>query len=1004
MKTLSKKLLFILLMLPLSILAQSTLTGTVTDSSVGQPLPGVNIKIQGSNTGSSTDFSGAFTLPNLKNGDVITFTYLGFKEFTLNYAGQKTIVIAMEDESAKLNEVVVVGYGSVKKKDATGSIDLITSKDFNKGAIVSVDQLLTGKAAGVRITTNGGEPDSAPNIRIRGGSSISGQNNPLIVIDGVPLDIVNAAGNSNPLSLINPNDVDSFSILKDASASAIYGSRASNGVIIITTKKGKTGKPEFNFSSSVSIGSVQKQINVKSASEFTSFIQTKYPNYTNLLGVDDPNNTLVDNPLTPQIEGRILSNTNWVDLIYRESVSVDNNFSVRASLLKKVPFRASIGHTNNQGLVRTNDFERVTSLLKLSPVLLDNHLKIDINAKGSFSNKNAIDADGTFGSALNYDPTKPAYNANGTFYQEFIGNNLNGGTNPLAILNQRERPEKIRKFLGNAEFDYKMHFFPALRAVLNLGLEASKSSIEERYIGNALQSYQSIKSVYNPGLNYKEDQNITNKTMDAYLAYGKELTGILKKFDLQGGYSYQNFINDGHKNTFRYNKDSGLREEILNDPTNAYYKPLNLQSFFGRSNIDVAGKYLFTFSFRADASSLFQKDKRWGYFPAAAFAWKISDESLFKDSKFISSLKLRIGAGKTGQQDVTGSVGYFPTQPLFEAGSNSGQYLPGFNTYSALPFDPNITWEKTTTYNIGLDFDLFKNKIITGSVDLYQRKTNDLLALVPIAPGQGLKNEFIKNVGSTEGKGLETNLSIKVISNDNFDLDLKGNVAYNYTKITNLGDVTTIAAAESSIPNGTGAKLAKNTVGYQPYSAYVFEQIYGTNGKPIEGAFVDRNKDGAITDSDRYYKAIRPNWTFGFGLYANYKNLDFSSSFRGQKGGLVYNTKELIVGNVNHAAPGIVNSLNNVLSGDLLFNNNIGNTPFSDYFLQDASFIRCENITLGYKFGKAVKNGSLRIYVAANNLFVLTKYTGQDPENFNGIDNNFYPRPRVFSFGVNLNF
>jgi TonB-dependent starch-binding outer membrane protein SusC len=1009
MKTIYKKLFCLFLLLPLSMLAQNTITGTVTDMLSKQPISGANVMVQGGKS-TATGFDGGFQLSNVKNGDKITVSFIGYKSKDVIYEGQKTLNVAIAEDANALKEVVIqVGYGVVKKKDATGAVTVLTAKDFNKGSLVSVDQLLTGKSAGVRITNNGGEPDSAPNIRIRGGSSISGQNSPLIVIDGVPLDLVNAAGNQNPLSLVNPNDIDSFSILKDASATAIYGSRASNGVIIITTKKGKSGKPEFNFSTNVAIGSIQKQIAVKGGEEFTSFIQNKFPGYTYLLGVDDPktpkiNDVTEDKSETTGVEGRILSNTNWVDLIYRQSITVDNNFSARGSLFNKVPFRASVGHTNNQGLVRTNEFERVTASLKLTPTLLQDHLKIDVNAKGSFSNKNAIDATGVFGSALNYDPTKPAYNADGSFYQEFSGGNLVGGTNPLAILEQRKRPEKIRKFLGNAEFDYKLHFFPQLRAVVNLGLEASTSSIEETYIGNAFQTYQSITKVYNAGLNYKEDQTITNKTLDAYIVYTKEMTGFLKKVDLQGGYTYQNFANDGNKKTFRYNATTGLREEILNDPTNKYYNPLNLQSFFGRSNIDLAGKYLFTISFRADASSLFLKDKRWGYFPAAAFAWKISDEALFKDSKFISSLKLRLGAGKTGQQDVTGSVGYFPTQPLFSAGSTTAQYLPGFNTYAALPFDPNITWEKTTTYNAGIDFDLFKNRIISGSVDLYTRKTTDLLAVVPIAPGQGLTNEFIKNVGDTESKGFETNLTIKVASTTNFNLDLNGNVGYNYTKVTNLGDVTSVSATESTIPNGTGTRIAKHAVGFQPYSAYVFEQIYNADGKPIEGAFVDRNRDGAITDSDRYYKAIRPNWTFGFGLSANYKNIDFSTSFRGQQGGLVYNTKELIAGNVNHAAPGQVNSLNNVLSGDLLFNNNIGNQPLSDYFFQDATFIRCENVVLGYKFTKAVKNGSIRVYLSANNLFLITKYKGQDPENFNGIDNNFYPRPRVYSFGLNLNF
>jgi TonB-dependent starch-binding outer membrane protein SusC len=1017
MKTMCKRVLLLLIMFPVCLLAQGKLTGTVTDSKLGQSLPGVNITVKGKPGGTTTDFAGIYSLTNLKEGDVITFSFLGFTNYSLTYSGQKTADVVLNEESSKLEEVVIVGYGSVKKKDATGSVDLISEKDFNKGSIVTVDQLLTGKSAGVRITTPGGAPDSAPNIRIRGGSSLSAENSPLIVIDGVPIDTRNAAGNGNPLALINPNDIESFSILKDASASAIYGSRASNGVIIITTKKGSSGKPEYNFSSNVAIGTLQKRVKVKSSQEFVDLIRaTNNPININNLGIDDPNdpnNAFHDDPNTNQIEGRIISDTDWQDAIYRESVTVDNNFSAKVNLFKKLPFRASLGHTNNQGLVKTNDFERFTGSLKLTPTLLDNHLKIDINAKGLISKKNAIDADAAFGSALNFDPTKPIYgntpnNLGSGFYQDFLAGPkfaLNGPTNPVAILLQRSRPEKIKKFIGNAEFNYKMHFLPDLRAVLNLGLETSKSNIEEVFAENALQTYKTTttKSVFNPGVNYAEEQTITNKLLDAYLVYAKDLKGFISKFDIQGGYSYQNFLAEGVKSNFVYDDNTGLRVGIIKGD-DKYYEPLNLQSFFGRGNIDFASKYLFTVSLRADASSLFPKENRWGYFPAAAFAWKISDEGLFKNSKVFSSLKLRLGWGKTGQQDITKAAKYFPYTPLFTAGGSTSQYLPGFNIYTAQAFNPDLRWEKSTTYNAGIDFEFFKKGIVSGSFDIYQRNTTDLLAKVPLPPGQGLTNRFTKNVGATENKGFETNLNLKLIDNENFNLDLNGNVAFNYVKITSLGDITSFEDDDSSIPNGTGFKIANNTVGFQPYSALVFQQIYGENGKPIEGAYVDRNKDGAITVDDKYYKPFRPNWTFGFGFSAKLKNFDLTSSFRGQQGGLVYDTRTLVQGNNNHVIPTQNAAFNNVLSGELLFDNNIGNVPLSDFFLKDASFIRCENITLGYNFIKAVKNGNVRFYIAANNLFLITKYKGQDPENFNGIDNNFYPRPRVYNFGVNFNF
>lgn len=1013
MKTMYKKYLLLLLLVPLNLLAQSKLQGVVVDKSINQPLPGVNIVVEGTTNGVSTNLDGSFLISNLRNGDRLKFSFLGYAEQTVTYVGQNNIEVSMQEITNKLNDVVVIGYGSVKKKDATGSVDLITAKEFNKGPVLSVDQLLIGKAPGLRITTDGGKPDAAPNIRIRGGSSLSAQNNPLIVIDGVPLDLVNAAGNSNPLSLVNPNDIESFSILKDASATAIYGSRASNGVIIITTKKGSSGKPEFTFSSSVSVGSVRNTINMMNGPEFANFVRANFSDADiNRLGVDDPNDpndNYHDDPATPQIEGRILYNTDWQKAIYRNSLLVDNNFSARANLFKKVPFRASVGYTKNEGLVRTNDLDRYTTSLKLTPTLFDNHLKIDINAKGLSSKKNAIDEGGAIGGALAMDPTKPIYgNTPSGYYYETISTGISGATNPVAILEQRRRPESILKFLGNIELDYKLHFLPEMRAVLNLGAEASKSNIREYFGENALQTFRVPNgnlnnAVFNPGENFSERQTITNKTMDAYLVYAKELKGFLNKFDVQGGYSYQNFKNDGNKTNYFYD-NNGLRKENIdpNNRYNRYFDLMNIQSFFGRANIDFANKYLFTVSFRTDGSSLFRENKRWGQFPSAAFAWKVTDESFAKDSKIINNLKVRLGWGKTGQQDITSTVNsYYPTDPLFIINNNNSQYFPGYSSYSAKPFDPNVTWEKTTTYNAGIDFGVFED-IVSGSVDVYQKETTDLLAKVQTGPGQALTNEFVSNVGSTKGRGAEASLIIKAIKSDNFNVDFNANGAFNYTKVTDLKGKAFVAI-DNSLPTGTGVKIQRHVVGYQPDSFWVLEQIYDGNGNPIEGAFVDRDGDNKITDADRVYKASRPNWTFGFGTSVNYKNIDLTASFRGQVGGLVYDAREMVSGNINQALPVNSNALSNVLQNPRFTDNN---DPIflSDYFLEDASFLRCENITLGYSVKNAVKNGSLRLYVAANNLFIVTKYTGQDPENFNSIDNNLYPRPQVYSFGMNLNF
>lgn len=1021
MKTIYKKLLLLLLLLPFSVLAQSTLSGMVSEKTSGLPLPGVNVTVEGTQNGSATDFDGKFKLSNVKKGDKIVFSYIGYKDFSIVYNAQSEIAVSMEEDSSELDEVVVIGYGSVKKKDATGSVTSVTSKDFNRGAIVSADQLLTGKAAGVRITNNGGQPDSAPNIRIRGGASLNANSSPLLVIDGIPVDNTTPAGVGNPLSLINPNDIESFTILKDASAAAIYGSRASNGVIIITTKKGSSGQPEFNYSANVSFGKVTKKIELMNGSQFTKFIQENHPTYTNLLGVDDPSTSDTDNPLTPEIEGRLLFNTDWQDEIYRTAVSTDHNFSAKANLYGKIPFRASLGYTKNQGVVNTNDYKRYSYSLKMTPTVLDNHLKIDFNAKGIITDKNAIDEGGALGGAVNMDPTKPVFDPNpgnrfGGYYQDFVsgGNALSGQYNPVALLQQRQRPEKAIRFLGNIEFDYKMHFLPELRAVVNLGLDASRAKIKETFFGNSLATYRVINNgtdyKFNPGDNYLEDQTMNNTTMDAYLAYAKNLDGFISKFDVQGGYAYQNFKNDGNKSIFRYNETTGLREVQPNDanPTNRYYNELNLQSFFGRANIDFANRYLLTLSLRADGSSLFSEDKRWGYFPSAALAWKINEETFVKNLTFVNDLKVRLGWGKTGQQDITGAVGFYPSMPLFNVGSNNSQYLSGASLYSALAFNADLTWEKTTTYNLGIDFDFFKNNFLSGSFDIYRRETTDLLAVVPLPPGQGLKDTFVKNVGSTESKGFELNLNLKPVSTDDFTLDVNTNIAYSYVKVTDLQDVTKLTTG-SDLPTGTNVKVLEHAVGFQPNSFWVFQQLYGTDGQAIPGAFVDRNGDNQITNDDRYYRQMTPNWTYGFGINITYKKWDFSSSFRGQIDGQIYNARKLSSGWVDKAIPTNSSSLSNVLDfysgeADLAFQNYNGNATFSDYFLENATFLRCENIVLGYRFDKIVKSSSLRVYGAVNNPFIITKYTGQDPENFGGIDNNFYPRPTTYTFGLSLDF
>jgi len=1034
MKTIFNSLLFTLFFLPSILSAQNTITGTVTEQDTSLPLPGVNVIVKGTNNGAATDFDGKYVI-TANNGDVLEFSFVGYITQEITYTGQSNINIMLAEDAAALEEVVIIGYGSVKKEDLTGSVDVVTSKEFNKGAIVSTDQLLTGKVAGVRITNNGGSPDSAPNIRIRGGASLTASSSPLIVIDGVPLGNQNPAGVNNPLSLINPNDVESFTVLKDASATAIYGSRASNGVIIITTKKGTSGEVKFNFSSDATVSSAGDGLDMMTSDEYVRFIREYYPTLENSLGV--PIGSVSTNESSQIIqtnvydtdgniigtENRAIFNTNWRESVFRTAFSSNTNFSARANLFESIPFRASLGYNNSEGLVRTDDYERFSAALKLSPKLLNENLKIDLNAKTVFVDKNAINAGGAINGALVFDPTKPIYDNNSIFSGLYTNTTLDGTrllidgqANPLALLEDRERPERAFRFLGNLELDYKMPFLPELKAVVNLGLDASKVKIEERFRDNALSAFgldanNGDAVIFNPGVNYRETQHINNTTLDAYLMYAKDLESkILRRFDVQAGYAYQNFKTDGIQDRFITNNETGVREEVINpqNPNFRYFNELNLQSFFGRANIDIADQVLVTLSFRADGSSLFTEENRWGYFPAAALAWKLNNLKFIDNSKLINDLKLRIGWGETGQQDITGQVGFYPSTPFFSSGDQNSQYLPGVSLYSANAFNPDLTWEKTITYNLGLDYDFFKNSFLTGSFDIYKRDTNDLLVNVPIPPGQFLTNAFVLNKGTTESKGFELNLNLNPIQTENLEISINSNFAYNKTEVTSLDNVTQIP--DGGALTGTGAVLFAHVVGEEAHSAGVFKQVYDDNGNPIPGAFVDLNGDNQITNDDKYYVAVRPNWTYGFGLNVAYKNWDLSSSFRGQLDGKTFNFNSLSLGNRESATPGNNSSITNVLNfydgaANPVFEDVTGNKQFSDYYLEDAAFMRCENIVLGYRFKENfIKNTNMRIYAALNNPFIITNYSGQDPENFGGIDRTFYPRPRSITFGVNLDF
>ena len=991
MKKQIKNAVFCLLFLAsFGLYAQQTVSGVVTDAS-GSPLPAVNVVVKGTTTGVSTDFDGNYTI-TAANGQVLVFSSLGFETQEVNIAGA-TLNVTLMESASELNEVVVIGYGTTTVKDATGSVASITAEDFNQGAIVSSDQLLTGKVAGVVITNSGGAPDAAPNIRIRGGASLSANNSPLIVIDGIPLDVVTPAGVGNPLSLINPNDIASFSVLKDASATAIYGARASNGVILITTKKGTLGETKYNLSMSASFSEVGEKIDMMDGPTFERFINEYHPTHANLLGVDGT-----------------IYNTDWQDAIFRNAVSSIINFSAAGSLEEKTPYRISVNHTSNQGLIKTNDYERLSTSLRFNPTFLDGDLKADINIKGFYVDKNAIDEGGVLGAAVNMDPTKPIYNDNSIFGGYYQGTRIDGGQtvldgdwNPVARLMQRQRPEKLLRILTNLELDYQLPI-NGLRAVLNVGLEKSTADNREKYVDQSIATYKVER--FNPGEHFREDQDITNKTLEGYLAYNKDFDGFLQSLDAQAGYSYQNFENDGVKRLYNYDGDTGGREFQELDP---YYTELNLQAFFGRANLNFEGKYLVTLSVRADASSVFPKSNKWAYFPAAAVAWRLSDEAFIENLNVFNNLKLRLGWGETGQSDIANipGGGYYPFAPFLQIGSSTSQYLPGENLYNALPFNDELKWETTTTINAGLDFGLF-NGILSGSVDVFKRETDDLLAYVPVPPGQASASSLIDNVGSTESEGFEVSLDVQAIDTQNASLNVFANGAYAKTTVSNLNGLSLIGAG-GTLPIGTGTFLLRHALNQQAGAAWVFRQMYNQQGEPVYNSFADLNQDGVITNDDRYLRPMRPNYTFGFGFNFKYKNLSLRSSFRGQYGGQIYNAKRLTSGYLVRPVPVNTQALANVLNfytgaaNPIIYDRN-GNVPFSDYFLEDASFIRCENITLGYAFEPLTNGTQIQASLTVNNAFLITKYSGQDPENFGGIDDNFYPRPRVVTLGLNFDF
>ncbi len=975
MKTFIKSTLFLLFMLPMSFFAQNSVSGTVTETATGMPVPGANVIVKGTSNGTITDFDGLYTIENLVAGDTIAFSFLGFSTKEIAFTGQETINVQLDEDQATLDEVVVVGYGTVRKKDATGAVNQVSTEDFNQGQVNTAGQLITGKIAGVTVTSGGGAPGEGQNINIRGIGSISLNSSPLYVVDGIPLDNSNVGGSRNPLDFINPNDIESMTVLKDASSTAIYGSRAANGVVLITTKKGKGQEFKFNYAGNTTVSRPTNYVDVMDADEFRNLVNQ------------------VGNEAAIARLGN--ANMNWQKEIYSEAIGFDHNLSTTGNIGGFMPTRASVGYTDQDGILSGDNFSRTTGSVSLRPSFMDGHLKFEINGRGmytenTFANRDAI------GTSVDYDPTQPIYDANSPFsnynswlvYSEdadrYVLNNL-APVNPIALINEKDDSAEVRRFIGNAKVDYKLHFFPDVTATVNIGLDKTNSHGRTIVSENMPSSQLDWNGSYS---NYTN--NSTNKLFDAYLTYDKDF----KDHSLNAvlGYSYQSFENDN------YSFDSEAAEEG-NDSEFIDKWRSTLLSYFGRANYNYADRYLLTATLRADASSKLNPKDRWGYFPSFAVAWNINNEDFF-NSNSVDQLKLRVGYGEIANVNGLGDYLFLTKY----TGSRSNAYYQFgqsyYQTYRPEAYNEDLRWEVGKTINAGIDYSFFNSRI-SGSVNAYLKKTEDMISYVTIDPFTNFSNGIDKNIGDMENRGIEFEINVVPVQTDNFKWSIGYNIAYNDNEITNLPD----QVEAGGINGGTGNNIQLQKEGYSPFSYWVYKQVYDEAGRPIEGAYVDRNGDNQINDDDKYlYKDPFADITMGLNTNVSFKNWDLAVVSRASLGNYAYN-------NMASAKSYEIRATENSILTNL--HRDYFNTGFqsltetnlqSDYYVQDASFFKLDNITLGYTFDQIFKESTLRLYGTAQNVLIVTDYEGLDPEINGGIDNNFYPRPRTFTVGVNLNF
>lgn len=978
----------LLVMCSIRVLAQDkTVTGKVTDEKDGQPVVGASVLVKGTGIGTQTKTDGSFSLNVQANATTLVISSVGYVSQEM-LIGSAPVNVSLAQSASALSDVVVVAYGTRKKSDLTGSVTAVSAKDFQKGVNNSPEQLLQGKVAGLQITSGGGYAGGGSKIRIRGGASLNASNDPLIVIDGVPVESNDVAGSgSNLLNTINPDDIESMSVLKDASATALYGSRASNGVIIITTKKGLKGKIKFNFNTTGSAGVVSKTVGVLNGDQVRSIVTadataTGNNTYKNILGTE---------------------NTNWQDLIYQTALGIDNNISASGGL-GTIPFRVSLGYLNQDGILKTDNFNRLSSSLNLTPKFFKDHLSVNLALKASHTGHHFANG-GAIGSAIYFDPTQPVYadNKYGGYFEwlQSDGKPIDLATrNPLGLLYLQHNTSEVNRLIGNIQIDYKIHFLPDLHVLVNLGVDNANGNGDNINDSIAATNYKT------QGFVSHYEQKKKNTLADFSLFYNKDLKSLNTKFDVLVGHSYQDFVTEV-SNFASFGQDGDTIPNTT--PTFATDKPeYRLESYLGRLNLTVANKYLITASIRRDASSKFSKENRVGYFPAVAAAWKLKEE-FFRNTNVITDLKLRLSWGVTGQQD---GIGYYSYLPRYTQSFNSGaQYQFGSTFYSYLRpegYDANLKWETTTTSNIGLDFSFLNNRI-SGSADFYNKKTKDLLSQVPVAPGANFVNLLTINVGNMEVKGFEFTLNTTPIKKQNFSWDFGFNISYNKSTITKLlqnEDPNFKGIDVSGIGGGTGNNIGKFAVGYAPYIFNVYKQVYDkVTGKPIEGLYEDINRDGIINDDDRYYyKKPAPDVLLGVNTQINYKQFSLGLSAHSYLGYYMYN---------NFNSGGTLISVKNPI-------NFIGNTSvnyletgfvnaryLSDYYIENASFFRLDNINLGYNAGKIFKSkANLRVAASVQNVFVITKYKGLDPENSSdtGVDGNIYPRPQIYSLRLNLDF